>query len=235
MKTIIRLSFIVLFISIFLLSGCTKVEQPPIQESKQNEITTPEMTPKKPPEKTRVTTPAPEPAKEVVPIVKPGDFFPLVVGSTWEYLGEGNEYASFNRKVLFTSGNLAQIREDNGGTVSAAVFKISPEAVSRVFFMGEAYDDQMNYLNTSSNENIIILKTPLQVGTKWTEPNGTREIVDINATIATPAGSFTQCLKVKISNENSTLYEYYKKGVGMVKREFISGDTKVSSSLKKHT
>jgi hypothetical protein len=225
-KNIIRLSLLALLISILLIAGCTKVEQPPIQESKQNETTTPEKTP--------VATPVPAPVIDVVPAVKPGDFFPAVAGSTWEYQGEGNEYASFNRKVLFTKGDLAQIREDNGGTVSAAVFKISPVAVTRVFFMGEAYG-QTDYLNSSSNENIVIIKTPLQVGTKWTEPNGTREIVDLNATVATPAGSFTQCLKVKISNENSTVYEYFKKGVGMVKREFISGDTKVSSSLKKHT
>ena len=227
MKKVIRLSLLVFLVSsIFLLVGCNKSAQPPLPESKQSETTTPEKTP--------VKTPEPEPAKEVVPAVKLGDFFPVVAGSTWEYQGEGNEYASFSRNILFTSGNLAQIREDNGGTVSAAVFKISPDAVTRIFFLGEAYG-QTNYLHSPSNENIVILKTPLQVGTKWTEPNGNREIVDLNATVTTPAGSFTQCLKVKISNENSTLYEYFKNGVGMVKREFISGDTKISSSLKKHT
>jgi len=226
-KKVIRLSLLVFLVSsIFLLVGCNKSAQPPLPESKQSETTTPEKTP--------VKTPEPEPAKEVVPAVKLGNFFPVVAGSTWEYQGEGNEYASFSRKILFTSGNLAQIREDNGGTVSAAVFKISPDAVTRIFFLGEAYG-QTNYLHSPSNENIVILKTPLQVGTKWTEPNGNREIVDLNATVTTPAGSFTQCLKVKISNENSTLYEYFKNGVGMVKREFISGDTKISSSLKKHT
>jgi len=226
-KSIIRLSiFTFLLSSIFLIVGCTKTAPTPPPVSKPSETVIPEKTP--------VKTPEPVPAKEVVQAVKPGDFFPMVVGSTWEYQGEGNEYASFTRKVLFASGNLAQIREDNGGTVSAAVFKISPEAVIRIFFLGEAYG-QTNYLNSNSNENITILKAPLQVGTKWTEPNGTREIVDLNATVTTPAGSFTQCLKVKIANENSTVYEYFKKGVGMVKREFISGDTKISSSLKKHT
>ena len=226
-KNATRLSLLVfLSSSIFLLVGCTKVAPTPLPESKQSKTTTPEKTPGQ--------TPKPEPAKEVVPAVKPGDFFPVATGSSWEYQGEGNEYASFTRKVLFASGNSAQIREDNGGTVSAAVYKLSPEAVTRIFFLGEAYGET-NYLNSPSNQNIVILKTPLVVGTKWTEPNGTREIVDLAASVATPAGSFTQCLKVKISNENSTVYEHFKNGVGMVKREFISGETKVSSSLKKHT
>lgn len=223
MRNFIRLSLVLFLISILLVAGCNKVEEPPIKDPVGT------TTPEKPPE----VTPDPKPVPDV-PAVKPGDYFPVVAGSTWEYEGEGMEFASFSREVLFTSENLAQFREDNGGTVSAAVFKITPEAVTRIFFLGEAYGEA-NYLNTSSNESIIILKAPLQVGTKWTEPNGTREIVDLNATVSTPLGAYTQCIKVKISNEHSTLYEYFKKDVGMVKREFISGDTKVSSSLKKHT
>lgn len=227
MKNIIRLSlFVFLLSSILLLTGCTKATQPPVPENKQSQTTTPEQTPAK--------TPEPEPVKEVVSAVKPGDFFPVVAGSTWDYQGDGNEYATFNRKILFTSGDLAQVREDNGGTVSASVFKITSETVTRVFFRGEAYD-QTNYLKSPSTENLVILKAPIKVGTKWTEPNGTREIVDLKATVTTPAGNFTQCLKIKISAKDSTSFEYFKSGVGMVKREFITGDTKISSSLKKHT
>lgn len=227
MKHIIRLSlFVILLSSSLLLFGCTKSTQPTVPESKQNETATPEKAPTK--------TPVPEPAKEVVSEVKLGDFFPVAAGSTWEYQGEGNEYATFSRKILFASGNLAQIREDNGGTVSASVFKITSEAVTRIFFRGEAYE-QTNYLKSPSNENLVILKTPIKVGTKWAEPNGTREIVDLKATVTTPAGSFSECVKVKITAKDSTSYEYFKSGVGMVKREFITGDTKISSSLKKHT
>jgi len=229
MKKIIQLSLFVFLLSFsLLLVGCNKSVQPPLPESK------PTPSPTTTPAKTPVITPTPEPAKEAVPAVKLADFFPVVAGSTWEYQGDGNEYASFSRKIVFTSGNLAQIREDNGGTVTASVYKISPNSVTRIYNLAEAYG-QTNYLKSPPNENLVILKTPLQVGTKWTEPNGTREIVDLKATVTTPAGSFTQCLKVKITDKNSTVYEYFKSGVGMVKREFISGDTTISSSLKKHT
>ena len=227
MKKVIQLSVFVFLLSFsLLLVGCSKSAQPPLPESKPSPTSTPAKTP--------VITPSPAPAKEVVPAVKLADFFPVVAGSTWEYQGEGNEYASFSRKIVFTSGNLAQIREDNGGTVTASVYKISPNSITRIYNLAEAYGPT-NHLKSPPNENLVILKTPLQVGTKWTEPNGTREIVDLKATITTPAGSFTQCLKVKISDKNSTVYEYFKSGVGMVKREFISGDTTISSSLKKHT
>lgn len=210
----VLLAFLV-FINVFP-TGCTQPKEPNTQQPKEE--------PKTQEPKTQV------PPKQTL---SPGDFFPVSVGSTWEYEGEGNEFASFGREVLFASGDRAQIREDNGGTVSAAVFKISPDAVSRIFFMGEAYGKE-NFLNNNPKEDTIILKAPLQVGTKWEEPNGTREIVDMSVKVDTPAGSFDECIKVKISSKDSTLYEFYKKDIGMVKREFNSGDTVVTSSLKEY-
>jgi hypothetical protein len=166
--------------------------------------------------------------------LKPEDYFPLTQGSTWEYLGEGNEYASFNREVIFVEGNRAQVKEDNGGTVSASVFETTDEAVTRIFFQGESYENE-NYLNAESNENLVILKAPLQVGTKWDTDDSTREILDLNASLNTPAGEFEKVLKIKITYPDSTIYEYYKDGVGMVKREYISNeDYEVTSTLEKY-
>ena len=65
------------------------------------------------------------------------EYFPLTEGSTWQYLGEGNEFASFTREVLFAREDQAQIIENNGGTISASVFKTTDEEITRVFFQGE--------------------------------------------------------------------------------------------------
>lgn len=59
--------------------------------------------------------------------------------------------------------------------------------------------------------------------------------MDTNATIKTPAGTFTGCIAVKITNEFSTLHEYFKSGVGMVKREFSSEGAIVTSELAKYS
>ncbi|GAB6158190.1 hypothetical protein JCM39194_13900 [Desulfotomaculum varum] len=186
------------------------------------------------------TTPAPEPAAPKSQVQsppaqekKPGDYFPLTKGSTWQYLGEGNEYASFRREVLAVQDNLAQLREDNGGTVSASVFKKTDDQIVLIFFQGETYNET-NFLTHQPNENLPILKAPLKVGTKWQHPTGTREIIDDNATVNTPAGNFAKCIVVKISSPNSTTYEYFSEGVGMVKREFITGNYKVTSKLEKY-
>lgn len=161
------------------------------------------------------------------------DFFPLSQGSTWQYKGEGNEYASFTRKVLFVEGDKAQIAEDNGGTVSASVFRTTEDAITCIFSRGEEYEGT-NLLNEESNENFIVLKAPLKVGTKWEAQGEVREITETNAVVDTPAGKFENCIKVSITLENSTMNEYFKAGIGMVKREFESEGMKVTSTLEKY-
>ena len=161
------------------------------------------------------------------------EFFPMSEGTKWQYLGEGNEFASFTSEVLFVKGDLAQIMENNGGTISASVFKVSDEEIVRIFFKGEEYDET-NFLDEEPNDNLVILKRPLKVGTKWETTHGTREIVETDAIVDTPAGKFEDCIKVRISLDTSTSFEYFKHGVGMVKREFIYEDTIVTSTLEKY-
>ena len=161
------------------------------------------------------------------------EFFPITVGSTWKYLGEGNEYASFERKVLFQEGDRAHFSEDNGGTVSAAVFKITDKEIVRTFFQGEEYS-QGNLLAQKDNDDTVILMSPLKVGTKWKTSKDSREIIETNAVVDTPAGKFKDCIKVSIKSENSIMYEYFNAGVGMVKREFVSEGLTVTSTLEKY-
>lgn len=222
MKRFLLLLAAILIAAGVILSGCARGTQvSPDPKAPQEKPKAGEQAAKKTPPKDK------EQAK------KPGDYFPLTLGSVWQYQGEGNEYASFNREVIFARGNKGQIKEDNGGTVMAYVFEVTDNAVTRVFTQGETYE-RVNLLDRPSNETIIILKAPMTVGTKWKDPNGEREIVDVNATVETPAGKFDNCIKLKLAGKDSTVYEYFREGVGMVKREFISGETRVTSTLMKY-
>lgn len=198
--------------AIILLSGCAETNIPTPQPD--------------------IKKPVPQEQKEIAADKTPSDYFPLTNGSTWQYQGKGNEYAAFNRVVIFVAGNKAQIREDNGGTVSASVIETTDTGIVITYFQGESYDET-NFLAQESNENLIILKVPLKNGTKWEYRTGTREIVDVKASMDTPAGKFEDCIAVKVSLPDSTLFEYFKDGVGMVKREFISGDSRITSTLEK--
>lgn len=162
------------------------------------------------------------------------DFFPLTAGSTWQYQGEGNEYAPFSREVLFVDDNRAQVSEDNGGTVSASVFEFQEDQIIRTFFRGEEYDGN-NLLDEEANDDMVLLKAPLEVGTKWETSNGTREIVETDAIVNTLAGNFENCLRIEIATDYSVMYEYYKEGVGLIKREFLSEGMAVTSTLEEYS
>lgn len=88
----------------------------------------------------------------------------------------------------------------------------------------------------TANDQTVILKSPLKKGTVWKNDKETREIAAIDAQVDTPAGNFSDCLKIKITNADSTsiVYQYYAAGVGMVKREFIDGDFIVTSTLQEY-
>ncbi|MGI6412633.1 MAG: hypothetical protein ACOXZ5_03045 [Syntrophomonadaceae bacterium] len=163
-------------------------------------------------------------------------YFPLTVGSTWVYQGEGNEFASFSREVLFAKNNLAQIKEDNGGTVMAVVFQVNDEDITRVYFEGEVYNPE-NLLETNlpQNDNKTIIKAPIEVGTAWETSDGSSEIIDLKAKVHTPAGVFEDCLHVQTTGNDYLINEFFKEGIGMVKREYISGDFRVTSSLQDYT
>lgn len=96
---------LIIIVSTVIISvGCTKIDNPPQQEE--------------PPVVTKSLS----------------DYFPLVEGNVWQYKGEGNEYASFTREVVFVEGDKAQIKDDNGGTVSTAVFITTDNEIVRIFF-----------------------------------------------------------------------------------------------------
>jgi len=180
-------------------------------------------------------SPVPRPTQHAA--LKPGDYFPLQAGSTWTYQGSGNEFASFERQVEYVKNDFAQVREANGGTISSSIYRFSDSAVTRVYSKGESYDSTNALENGfASNDNTVIIQAPLNKGSNWqNDDNIKREIVSLSASVATPAGTFKNCLHIKWYGSDYVTNEYYAKGVGLVKREFISGGQTISSTLEKYT
>ena len=206
---------LVLLLFIAIISGCQPSTNNQIDKSKNNTKAQP---------------------NQVTQTELPSDYYPLTVGSYWEYEGMGNEFAGFTRKVLLSKGNLAQTTEDNGGTVSTRIFETTDKAVKVIYFSGEDYEPE-NLLETdfSTNENDIILQAPIEAGTAWESKDNVRKsIAATDAVVDSPAGKFENCIKVESAGPNSTIYQYFKKDIGMVKQEFISGETLVTSTLKSY-
>lgn len=161
-------------------------------------------------------------------------YYPLKEGYEWEYEGVGNEYASYTQKVTYSKDKRFQVMKDNGGTRSANVYEIKDDSIVNTYMEGEVYDDR-NVLDKESNLNVVIVKHPLELGNKWISEENSYEIVDINALVTVPAGTFENCIAVKevYKDHTAEMFYYYKKDIGLVKAEFKTNDGVTISSLLK--
>lgn len=160
------------------------------------------------------------------------DYYPISENTRYVYEGTGNEYASYDVYIDYTSKDRVQQRIDNGGTVMANVLELKNGKISKVYSRGEAYYRE-NLLKSKGNEEEILLMEPIVKGTTWTlKDSRVRTITNTSVDITTPAGSF-KAIEVTTKSPYDQTIDYYAKNVGLVKSVFISGENEISSSLSK--
>lgn len=162
------------------------------------------------------------------------DYFPIKANTHYVYQGMGNEYASYDVYVDYTSKGKVQQRIDNGGTVIANIIELKNGKLTKLYSRAEAYYRE-NLLNSKGEEEIL-LKEPLEKGTSWKLKNSrVRTITNISTKVTTPSGSY-KAIEVTTEGPNDKTIDYYAKNVGLVKSVFIAGESDedgISSSLSK--
>ena len=160
------------------------------------------------------------------------DYYPINKNTRYVYEGTGNEYASYDVFIDYTSKNRVQQRINNGGTEVANVLELQDGKLSKVYSRAEAYYRE-NLLKSKGNEKEILLMEPLVKGTTWTlKDSRVRTITNTSVDITTPAGNF-KAIEVTTKGPNDQTIDYYAKNVGLVKSVFISRENEISSSLSK--
>ncbi|MDD2481465.1 MAG: hypothetical protein PHF82_04940, partial [Lutispora sp.] len=114
------------------------------------------------------------------------------------------------------------------------IYEIKDDSIVNTYMEGEVYDEK-NVLDNDANLDTVIIKLPIEVGNKWISEENSYEIIDINASVTVPAGTFEDCIIVKEIYKDKTAYRnyYYKKEVGLVKSEYKTNDGFTVSSLLK--
>lgn len=168
---------------------------------------------------------------DVIPELSIEDYYPLNNNAKYDYEGTGNEYASYEVFVEYTSANKIQQRVDNGGTVMARVLELKDGKLTRLLSKGETYYRE-NLLDRKDGAEEIILMEPLQKGTTWTLADGrVRSITSISTQVTTPLGTY-DAIEVVTEGPNGNVTDYYAKNIGLVKSIFASEGVEVVSSLK---
>lgn len=160
------------------------------------------------------------------------DYYPFKENVTYTYEGKGNEFAAYRTTVDYLQDNRIQLRSNNGGTETVRVLENKNGALTLLLSKGETYYRE-NLLQSSGNQEEILLKEPLKTGTSWTLADGRkRTITNLAAEITTPSGTY-KALEVTTEGGNNKNQDYYVPKMGLVKSVFTAEGMVVSSSLSK--
>lgn len=147
------------------------------------------------------------------------------------YKGIGNEYAGMTTYIDYNRGNRLQLRSINGGTTVGQVLENKNGELRLLYSKGEFYYRQ-DILNKSNPKPEILLKEPLIKGTSWTLPNGDKRYISaVNVEVKTSIGNF-KCIEVTTKASGDRTLDYYGKGLGLIKRVFITNGAKITSVLE---
>lgn len=183
--------------------------------------------------------PAPAPVpQEKPPVEQPksnlSEYLPLQEGNSWKYEGIGNEFASYTQEVTHRKANKAQVVVSSG-TATVNRYEITEDSILNTYRLPEFYE-KVSILDRPSNIQAIILKLPLEVGNSWVSESNSCEIIDLAATVETPSGVYRDCLAIKTTYQDSNhSINYYAKGIGMVKSEYVMSDFTVISQLSSYS
>lgn len=166
-------------------------------------------------------------------------YFPAQAGRNYQFRGEGNEFASFERELMYVKGPFLQLR-DMSGTSMAKIYKIEADQISLISSQAEFYEDKNLLLDLNKETKIdeIILKKPLKKGMQWETNGRLKEITATDMIVEVPAGIFHDVITVKISylnqESNNFGFDYYAKNIGLIKSEYIiaADDYKIVSELE---
>ncbi|HSH35966.1 GerMN domain-containing protein [Schnuerera sp.] len=204
MKKILSLISILLFISLILVS-CGETQEPPGDDA------------------------VVEPEEEVLTIK---DFYPFKENWKMEYEGIGNEFAEQTTFFEFIEENKGQLKIFNPGTVMVKVLEYDEGELKEIFSEGEFYHIE-NMIDVKNENNNIILKEPLKVGTSWTTSGGYKSsITGIDVNIETPYKNFKALEVTTEFGEGRKQLEYYAKDVGPVASIYIDGEFEVKTLLE---
>lgn len=209
------IKFIPILILFFLLSACGEdpVEEPSdSNENPSTEEQQPEENIEEPEEV--VTEPEPEPE-----LIQFSSYF-MQDGATATYLGDGNEYASYQARTQWHNDTTVSIYEDNGGTTLLRTYRISDESIDLIQEQGEFYDE-FNPTDEVLQELPILstfLKLPLEAGEVFDD----WEIISVDQTLETPFQLFEQVIVLEKTDDTGAIQrKYIVEQYGEIKREFI--------------
>ncbi len=142
------------------------------------------------------------------------DYFPS--GPLTKVFSGGFENEGVKHTFMAFEDNKVQMLQVDSGTSLILVYEVSDDQI-RLIYTEEGYYSNQKKDNVIPNRNDIILKSPIQVGTKWdSDRGGFFEITAVDVDVKTPAGSYL-AVEVTFRYDEHQTKHYYAKGLGMIR------------------
>ena len=161
-------------------------------------------------------------------------WIPRLENVVYEYEGINNEYAEFIFTPQFNEEDYYQFVTDNGGTTMAEIYEYQENEIVQIFSRPETYfrDNFIEIgLPDEYKEDEVILKQPIEEGTKWSGEEDEYEITDTSAEVEVPEGTYS-AIEVTIKHEDATTKRYYAEDVGLVHEIYEAEEMTVESKLE---
>lgn len=162
--------------------------------------------------------------------VKGLSYAPNVFYQVYDYLGDGNEYASqvVNLQYPPNDQGVYQFSVSNGGTSIVFVYQLSKEGVYELAYYPENYDakDLRNHADATDSQKSLVFPATLSVGTEFKRgyrQEETYRVVDLLPTFELEGATYYNVLVVEPVNhpEGGEQRFYYAPNIGHIMDEFI--------------
>ncbi|MGO4927745.1 hypothetical protein ACTQ45_04195 [Fundicoccus sp. Sow4_D5] len=176
--------------------------------------------------------------------VKGLSYAPNVFYQVYDYLGDGNEYASqvVNLQYPPNDQGIYQFSVSTAGTSIVFVYQLSKEGVYELAYYPENYEDTdlRNHADATDSQKSLVFPATLSVGTEFKRgyrKEETYRVVDLLATFELEGATYYNVIVVEPVNhpEGGEQRFYYAPNIGHIMDEFIftenDDDYPVTTSL----
>lgn len=157
-------------------------------------------------------------------------YAPNVYYQVYDYVGEGNEFASQEVKLQYlpNENGVYQFSVSNGGTTIVFVYQMSIDGVYELAYFPETYDqtDLRNHADAIDEQKSLILPATLSIGQEFNRgyrANEAYRVVDILSTFELLGATYYNVLVIEpvTQPEGGEQRFYYAPNIGHIMDEFI--------------
>jgi len=124
-------------------------------------------------------------------------------------------------------GEFYQKKTFDTATSGVAVYRINKDGYKLVYREGEVNQLKDNYIDEKSNNNLILLRSPIKKGVSWiNDDKSTYKILSVDEKIEL-MGEEIEAVKLRYRKDKSEYYIYFARGLGIVEIESEMGSSKL--------